>query len=403
MSQATEILGASRPSYVRVVGTVSAAHFVSHYYIILLAPLLPFVRAEYAVSYTEIGLAFAAFNIVTAVLQTPAGFLVDRFGARPLLVAGLVTGAGAFIVVGLVDSFWVMVAMFALAGVGNTVYHPADYSLLSHYVPSDRIGQAFSVHTFAGMLGSAVAPVSLLVIQSQWGWRGAFIGASVLGIAVAALLLAMRDFSAVQMNPAPARRSADNTTAGWRLLLSAPILLNLLFFVLLAMISGGLYNYSVVALGALYGTPVTSANAALTGNLLLSAVGVLMGGVLVGRTTRHGMVATIGLGAMAVFTALIAQIDLGTIALIAAMSLTGFFSGIIMPSRDMIVRDVTPAGSFGKVFGFVTTGFNIGGIISPLIFGAIMDHGSPRLVFLAVAAFSLVAIVTVATRPRQAE
>jgi len=403
MSQATEILGASRPSYVRVVGAVSAAHFVSHYYIILLAPLLPFVRAEYAVSYTEIGLAFAAFNVVTAALQTPAGFLVDRFGARALLVAGLVTGAGAFIVVGLIDSFWVLVAMFALAGVGNTVYHPADYSLLSHHVPSDRIGQAFSVHTFAGMLGSAVAPVSLLVMQSQWGWRGGFIGAGALGIAVAALLLAMHDFSAVRMSPAPARRSVDNATAGWRLLLSAPILLNLFFFALLAMISGGLYNYSVVALGALYGTPVASANAALTGNLLLSAVGVLMGGLLVGRTTRHGLVATVGLGAMAVFTVLIAQIDLGTVALIGAMSLTGFFSGVIMPSRDMIVRDVTPAGSFGKVFGFVTTGFNIGGIISPLIFGAVMDHGSPRLVFLLVAAFSLVAVVTVATRPRQAE
>ena len=394
MSQATEILGASRPSYVRVVGAVSAAHFVSHYYIILLAPLLPFVRAEYGVSYTEIGLAFAAFNIVTAALQTPAGFLVDRLGARAILVAGLVIGAAAFTIVGLVNSFWVMVAMFALAGVGNTVYHPADYSLLSHHVPSDRIGQAFSVHTFAGMLGSAVAPVSLLVMQSQWGWRGAFIGASALGIAVAALLLAMRDFSAVRISPAPARRSVDNATAGWRLLLSAPILLNLFFFALLAMISGGLYNYSVVALGALYGTPVASANAALTGNLLLSAIGVLIGGLLVGRTTRHGLVATVGLGAMAVFTVLIAQIDLGTVALIGAMSLTGFFSGIIMPSRDMIVRDITPAGSFGKVFGFVTTGFNIGGIISPLIFGAIMDHGSPRLVFLLVAAFSLVAVVT---------
>jgi len=404
MSQATEILGgASRPSYVRVVGAVSAAHFVSHFYIILLAPLLPFVRAEYAVSYTEIGLAFAVFNIVTAALQTPAGFLVDRFGARALLVAGLVTGAGAFIVVGLVDSFWVMVAMFALAGVGNTVYHPADYSLLSHHVPSDRIGQAFSVHTFAGMLGSAVAPVSLLVMQSQWGWRGAFIGASALGVAVAVLLLAMRDFSSARVSPAPARRSVDNATVGWRFLLSAPILLNLVFFVLLAMISGGLYNYSVVALGALYGTPVATANAALTGNLLLSAIGVLMGGLLVGRTTRHGMVTTIGLGAMAVFMVLIAQIDLGTVALIGAMSLTGFFSGIIMPSRDMIVRDVTPAGSFGKVFGFVTTGFNIGGIISPLIFGAVMDHGSPRLVFLLVAAFTLIAIVTVATRPRHAQ
>src|SRR6202008_840685 len=229
--------------------------------IILLAPLLPFVRAEYGVSYTEIGLAFAAFNIVSAVLQTPAGFLVDRFGARVLLVAGLIIGSAAFIPVGLVDSFGVLVAMFALAGVGNTIYHPADYSLLSQHVPSDRIGQAFSVHTFAGMLGSAVAPASLLVMQSQWGWRGAFIGAGALGIAVAALVLAMREFSAVRASSASTRK-ADNATVGWRLLLSAPILLNLVFFVLLAMISGGLYNYSVVALGALYGTPVPTANIA---------------------------------------------------------------------------------------------------------------------------------------------
>jgi MFS transporter, FSR family, fosmidomycin resistance protein len=399
MSQAAHILESSRPHYVRVVGVVSAAHFVSHYYIILLAPLLPFVRAEYGVSYTEIGLAFAAFNIVSAVLQTPAGFLVDRFGARALLVAGLIIGAAAFITVGLIDSFWILVVMFALAGVGNTVYHPADYSLLSQHVPSDRIGQAFSVHTFAGMLGSAVAPASLLIMQSQWGWRGAFIGAGALGIAVAALLVAMRDSSTVRVSSTSTRK-ADNTTAGWRLLLSAPIVLNLVFFVLLAMISGGLYNYSVVALGALYGTPVPTANVALSGNLLLSAIGVLIGGLLVARTTRHGMVATMGLGAMALFTAMIAEIDLGVVALISAMSLIGFFSGIIMPSRDMIVREVTPPGSFGKVFGFVTTGFNIGGIISPLIFGAIMDHGSPRFVFLAVAAFSLVAIVTVATRPR---
>ena len=403
MSQAADIFGQSRATYLRVVGAVCAAHFVSHYYIILLAPLLPFVRAEYAVSYTEIGLAFAAFNIVTAGLQTPAGFLVDRFGARVLLVAGLLIGAGAFIIVGLVNSFWVMVAMFALAGIGNTVYHPADYSLLSQHVPSDRIGQAFSFHTFAGMLGSAVAPASLLIMQSQWGWRGAFIGAGALGIAVAGVLLAIRDNSSVQVSAVAARRGADSTAASWRLLLSAPILLNLVFFVLLAMISSGLYNYSVVALGALYGTPVATANAALTGNLLWSAIGVLIGGLLVGRTTRHGMVAATGLIGIALFAALIAQIDMGVLALIAAMSLAGFFSGVIMPSRDMIVRNITPPGSFGKVFGFVTTGFNIGGIISPLIFGALMDHGSPRLVFLAVAAFSLIAIVTVATRPRHAE
>jgi MFS family permease len=401
MSHAAGVLRTSQVPYFRVVGAVSAAHFVSHYYIILLAPLLPFVRAEYGVSYTQIGLAFAAFNIVSAALQTPAGFLVDRLGARTLLIAGLAIGAAAFVIAGLVDSFWMLVAMFALAGVGNTVYHPADYALLAHHVPSDRIGQAFSIHTFAGMAGSAAAPASLLMMQSVWGWRGAFIGAGVFGFVVAAVLLAIREQSAAAPKPSPVRTVLGEPAAsGWRLLLSAPILLNLVFFVLLAMMSGGLYNYSVVALGALYATPVTIANAALSANLLLSAIGVLVGGLLVGRTARHGMVTTIGLAAIAVLTALIAEIDLSTVALIAVMSLSGFFSGVIMPSRDMIVREVTPPGSFGKVFGFVTTGFNIGGIVSPLIFGAIMDQGSPRLVFLGVAAFSLIAIATVVTRRR---
>ncbi len=235
MSQATELLAVSRAPHVRIVGAVSAAHFVSHYYILLLAPLLPFVRADYGVSYTEIGFAFAAFNGVSAALQTPAGFLVDWLGARILLIAGLVIGAGAFMAAGLIDSFWVMVAMFALAGVGNTVYHPADYALLSHHVPPDRIGQAFSIHTFSGMLGSAVAPASLLMMQSLWGWRGAFIGTGILGFAVAAVLLMMRD-NAETKAPAPAPDTgADNAAAGWRMLLSAPILLNLVFFVLLAM------------------------------------------------------------------------------------------------------------------------------------------------------------------------
>jgi FSR family fosmidomycin resistance protein-like MFS transporter len=157
-----------------------------------------------------------------------------------------------------------------------------------------------------------------------------------------------------------------------------------------------------VALGALYGTPVAVANTALTGYLLLTAIGVLAGGLLVTRTKRHGTVAATGLAVMAALTALIAHVDLGSLLLIATMTVAGFFSGVIMPSRDMIVRAVTPAGSFGKVFGFVTTGFNIGGIVSPLIFGAIMDHGSPRLVFLLVAACSLAAMLTVASRPGRA-
>jgi FSR family fosmidomycin resistance protein-like MFS transporter len=399
MSQATDILSASRAPHVRVVGVVSAAHFVSHYYIILLAPLLPFVRAEYGVSYTEIGFAFAAFNIVSAVLQTPAGFLVDRLGARIPLIGGLLFGACAFTLAGLIDSFWVMVAMFALAGVGNAVYHPADYALLSHAVPAERVGQAYSVHTFAGMLGSAVAPASLLIMQSLWGWRGAFIGAGVLGFAVAALLLAIREDTGTSIKTP--RPESAKSAQGWRLLMTPAILLNLGFFVLLALLSGGIYNYSVVALGALHGTSVTAANAALTAFLLLSTVGVLTGGLLVTRTSRHGMVSALSLAGIALSVALIAEIDLGQLLLIGAMCVGGFLFGIMMPARDMIVREATPAGSFGKVFGFVTTGFNIGGIVSPLIFGAIMDHGAPQLVFLGVAACALAAIATVAVLPRR--
>jgi MFS family permease len=397
MTQAVDAVAPVRSSHWRIVGAVSAAHFVSHFYILLLAPLIPFVREAYGVSYTEIGVAFAAFNIVSAALQTPAGFLVDRLGARTLLIAGLLLGAVSFAVAGLVNSFPVLVAMFGLAGVANTVYHPADYALLSRHVPGERIGQAFAVHTFAGMLGSAVTPAGVLIMQAAWGWRGAFFGAAVVGLLAALILIATGD----RAPAVPARKAAETGRPDWHVLLSAPILLNLFFFVLLAMLSGGIYNYSVVAFGALYGTPVATANAALTGNLLLTAIGVLVGGVLAGRTRRHGLVAASGLAATTAFLLLVAEVNLPTAALIATMSVAGFFSGIIMPSRDMIVREVTPPGSFGKVFGFVTTGFNIGGIVAPLVFGAIMDHGSPRLVFLTVAACTLVAIATVASRPRR--
>jgi len=401
MTQATEVLGAAPASHLRLVGVVSAAHFVSHYYILLLAPLLPFVRSEYGVSYTEIGLALAAFNVVSAALQTPAGFLVDWLGARVLLIVGLAIGAGAFVIAGLVDSFWVLVAMFALAGVGNTVYHPADYALLSQHVPPKSIGQAFSIHTFAGMLGSSMAPASLLLMQNIWGWRGAFIGAGILGFAVAAILLAVRDNAPATIQAPPPRASTDKSPVGWRLLVSAPILLNLFFFMLLALMSGGVYNYSAVALGALYGTSLATANVALSGHLFMAAIGVLVGGLIATRTSRHALVAALGLGAIALVTMLIGNVDLGSLLIVVAMTVGGFFFGVIMPSRDMIVREITPPGSFGKVFGFVTTGFNIGGIISPLIFGAIMDQGNPRLVFLLVAGFSLIGIVTVVTGPRR--
>jgi len=396
MAQITEVSGgAARTNDTRIISLVCAAHFVSHFYILVLPPLFPFIRDFYGVSYTELGFALTAFNVTTALCQTPAGFLVDRIGPRSVLISGLVLGAACLAVVGSIPSFWLMVAMFALFGVANGVYHPADYAVLSQLVSKERAGQAFSVHIFAGFLGTAVAPASMLILQGLLGWQGAFVAASLMGLLVA-IALVIQPAALFTAPPRPARPASEkkDEKGGWSLLLSAPILLNLLFFVMITFSTTGVQNYSVVALGEAFGTPLGLANTALTANLMLSALGVLAGGLLAARVTRHEWVAALSFAGIAVTAAMIGAADLGFMLLMIVMSLNGFVNGVMQPSRDMIVRAVTPEGQFGKVFGFVTTGFNIGGIIAPLLFGWVMDAGHPRAVFFLVSALALLAILT---------
>jgi MFS family permease len=385
-----------RPAESRLIAGVCAAHMMSHYYMLMLAPLLAFVRNDFRVSYTELALALTVFNVVSGLLQTPVGFLVDRIGARFILLAGLALSSIAFAVAGIVDSYWVFIAMYGVAGLGNTVYHPSDYSLLSHHAPPDKLSQVFSYHTFAGMVGSALAPVTLLYMQTMFGWRGAYIGASIFGLMVLAVLI-------TQPEPAPdvaraarsAARPRSDAADGWRLLLSAPILLNLAFFILTSIMGGGLNTYLVVALGALHATPPDIANVALTSLLAMNAVGVLAGGVLAARTSHHAVVAASGLTVGGIVTALVGFFDFPSALLILIMGASGFCVGMTYPSRDMLVRAVTPPGSYGKVFGFVSTGFNIGASIAPLVYGMLMDHGQPRMVFLLSATVSLLCVSTV--------
>ena len=396
MTQITVPGRAARNNDARIIPLVCAAHFVSHFYILVLPPLFPFIREFYNVSYTELGLALTVFNITTGLCQTPAGFLVDRIGARSVLVAGLVVGAACLAIVGAIPSFWLMVGMFALFGVANSVYHPADYAIMSQLVSTERASQAFSLHIFAGFLGTAVTPATMLILQQVLGWQGAFLAASVMGLLVAALFLA-QPAALFEAPPKPVRPVSERPTddkAGWSLLLSPPILLNLLFFVMITFSTTGIQNYSVVALGEGYGTPLPIASGALTANLLLSALGVLAGGVLAARTSHHEWVAAGSFAGIAVTGVIIGAFDLNVALLFVVMSLNGFVNGLMQPLRDMIVRAVTPEGQFGKVFGFVTTGFNIGGIISPLMFGYVMDSGHPRAVFFMVGALSVLAILT---------
>ena len=281
-----------------------------------------------------------------------------------MLIAGVVIGAAAFAVAGIVNSFAVFVAMYAVAGIGNTAYHPADYSLLSHHTPPARLGQVFSFHTFSGILGSAVAPATLLAMQSHYGWRGAYVGAAILGFAVVALLLAQR--------PGPedrsaARRRTDTSSGagnepsqtrdhGWRFLLSPPIMLNLCFFVLLSL-AGGLQTFLVVALAALYGTSAALANVALTGLLAASALGVLAGGVLASRATNYVAVAGFGLALAGGATALVGIVDFSSFALVLMIRITLAVAGFTMDDlqitqedNQLVIRGRQTDDSQGRIF-----------------------------------------------------
>jgi MFS family permease len=395
MTQAVELpLPTQRPSEAKLVGGVCFAHFVSHIYIMLLAPVFLFVREEYDVSFTELGLALTAFSLTSTLFQTPTGFLVDRVSPRLVLIVGLLLGASAFALAGLVHSFWFFVAMFALAGLGNTAYHPADYSLLSQHVAPERVGRVFSFHTFAGMAGNAAAPAMLVFMHSLVGWRAAFLAAALLGVVAAVVLVLQGEPEAPRSAPKASKSGrADAATEGWRLLMTPPILLNLLFFILLSFCGGGLNNYLVPALGVLHGTPVSVANTALTSQLAMSAIGVLVGGMLTTYVTRPALIAAGGLIVTALVCVLVGLVDFSAFALVPLMAAAGFCAGIAMPSRDLIVRAATPPGAYGRVFGFVSTGFNIAGIVSPTIFGQLLDHGYPREIFFFMAACALLSIV----------
>jgi MFS family permease len=393
-----------RATEMRMISSIGVAHFMSHFYFLLLPPVFLAVRAEYDVSYTELGFALAMFNIVSAVFQTPTGFLADRIGPFAVLVAGIALEGIAFALCGFVHSYWFLVAMFGVAGLANTVFHPCDYALLSHHIPGERVGRAFSTHTFSGMAGSAAAPAGMLLLESLIGWRGAFIAAGIAGVVVALLLLVQyRDYTEGPHITARAKAQDGEKIDKWALLTSGPILRSFAFFALLAVSAVGLQNYSVVALHDLFGTRPEVASNALTANLTLSAIGVIFGGFLVTRVSNHNLVAGLGIAVGGLSVLVIGLFGGSTFLLFAMMCFGGFASGLVMPSRDMIVRAVTPPGAFGTVFGFVTTGFNVAGVVFPIVFGALMDHGSPLMVFIVSAVCSIAALATVIGGKRPAD
>ena len=372
----------------RTLTAISVAHWVSHFHLFVLPMLFPYLKAQLGVGYIELGFALTVFGVVSGLTQAPIGYLADHIGARKVLLTGLTVGGLALILLGMHLSYTSLILCAALLGLANSVYHPADYAILSAHMDIRRMGRAFSIHTFAGFVGGAVAPAIMAALVATVGGLGALIAAGAVGPAVALLLMVVGIPDA-----SSADRSSDGAAAPKQSILTPAIIVLTIFFMLLGLSNAGINNFGVVALMSGYGVTFSAANIALTAFLGASAAGVLAGGYLADRTSRHGQVAAACFGINAVIISVIATVNLPVAILTAAMGMAGFLGGVIAPSRDMLVRNAAPAGAAGRAFGIVSTGFNFSGILSPLLYGWIMDQSMPHWVFGASVVFMVLTVL----------
>lgn len=390
----------------RIVGLIGVGHFFSHFVMLCLPPLFLLMKPALGVGYTELGAIVAAMAVTTAVGQIPMGFLVDRIGGRAMLILGLSLMGFSLICIQFTSSYWALLGLFAVIGLGNSVFHPADYAILSARLDPSVFGRAVSIHSLTGYLGWAGAALVMLPLGNALGWRTALVVIGAAGLlVVVAMLLGARylDDRAVAKERAKNQTTAtDDLRDGIKLMLSPPILMMFLFFAMTASATSGLMAFSIPATVGLHGIDEVLAGSILTAHLVAGAVGVLIGGWLADRTRQHNFVAGLAIIGMAVSVMVLAYAGIGMVGVITAMLFGGLFYGISSPSRDVLIKRGTPAGSEGVTFGFTSTGMSIGNFVGPLTCGWIMDRGDPALVFVVLAATIGLSIITVMlSRPKR--
>ncbi|MDP3251772.1 MAG: MFS transporter [Hydrogenophaga sp.] len=378
-----------------LIGLVGLAHLISHFSQLLLAPLFPWLKDAFNASYAELGFLMTVFFVTSCAVQATSGFVVDRFGPRPVLFAGLtLLGLAAF---GFAAStgYWMMAFFAIVAGVGNGVFHPVDYTLLNRKVSAPRLGHAYSVHGITGSLGWALAPAMMVPLAFAFSWRVALASAGVLAFAVLAVLWFNRERLSLPAAPKPVQGSSAQPTENPMAFMRIPaVWMCFGFFFFYAMALSVVQAFAPVAAGQLHGVPLTLVAVCLTTYMLCAAGGMVLGGFLASDPARCERVVGIGFGLAAGVALLLALGNVPAAAVPVLFGAMGFTSGIAGPSRDLLVKKSTPENATGRVYGVVYSGLDIGQAIAPLIFGVLMDHGQFRGVLLGLALVQLVLIAS---------
>lgn len=376
----------------RVIGLVGLAHGTSHFYHVILAALIPWLKPAFQLSYAELGLLMTMFFTVSGVGQAMAGFAVDRLGARSVLFGGIsLLGLSALLLSGAHSYAALMLGAF-VAGCGNSVFHPADYTILNEHVTRSRLAHGFSVHAISGNIGWAVSPLFLTFVASRTDWRTALLCAAAVPCAVLALLVWQRHaLRSMPAAPAAAGAAMEGSFAFLRLRV---VWLCFAFFLISAVALAGIQSFAVTSLVTLYGMPLAWAASGYTAYMVASAVGTLYGGFLGAGAVRHERAIMLAFGLAALMALVLATATVPAWAALLLMGLIGLVTGVAGPSRDLMIRGAAPAHATGRVFGVVYSGLDSGLALGPLLFGALMDGGHPAGVFVGIAVFQALVIVT---------
>ncbi|AOB38937.1 Fosmidomycin resistance protein [Bordetella parapertussis] len=366
----------------QIILLIGVAHSSSHFFQLVLPSLYVSLGTEFGLDFARLGLLVSVFYVVSGLGQASSGFVVDRIGARPVLWFGLACFVLSAVLIGAVSGYAMLMLAAAIGGIGNSVFHPADYSIINHRVSPPRLGHAFSLHGLTGNLGWALTPVFITTITLLASWRVAAFSAAALVAVVLLMTVIGRDLLGGAAPAEAGGKSAARPAAQesvWQTLaalLARPALWGaFLFFACTSIALSSVQNYTIPLLGQLYDLSKVAASSALSGYMVASALGMAAGGFLVSANPRTELTVTAALIMAGLTLVVLAMgwVPAGWAALV--VGLAGFCSGVAAPSRDMLIRRVTPKGATGSVYGLVYSGMDVGSALGPLGFGLLLDAG----------------------------